>query len=121
MAFASTRDLPQPAGPEISKGKGLDLIFANAVIVTKGASPTDENVILDCPDQIQLTEIEGQSSFEAELRPIQSTSLNVCLSVCAIAETPLPEVVETSGQMASSLYSNAMTVSPQVFSAKRFF
>ena len=44
------------------------------------------------------------------LRPIQSTSRDVrlcvcvcvCVSVCAIAKNPLPEVVETSGQIAFS-------------------
>ena len=43
---------------------------------------------------------------ESALRPIQSTSrdvrLCVCVSVCAIAKHPLLEVVETSGQIASS-------------------
>ena len=53
------------------------LLHLICVIGTNVASPTDGDGILDCPEQIQLTEIAGHWCSKAEPR-----SLTVFVFVC---------------------------------------
>ena len=56
-------------------------------IGTNAASPTNKDGILDCQEQIQLTEIEGQWSSEAESR---SSTGRQSLSVGFARDSPGP-------------------------------